>query len=182
MVHVGTALIDPQKIFMRIGLVKGMRVADFGCGRTGHFVFTAAKTVTDMGVVYAIDVIKEVLENIRSRVRIEGFDNVQVVWSDIEIVGKTPIPEGTLDICFFVNVLSQLKNPSAALTEAGRLLKTGGKIVVVDWLKKIGPLGPAEETMLNPEKIRNLGERCGLIWGESDSTGDYHFYSILNKV
>ncbi len=181
MVHVGTALIDPHKIFSHIGLGKGMRVADFGCGRTGHFVFTAAKAVDDAGVVYAIDVMKDVLENIRSRVRNEGFGNVQVVWSDIEIAGKTPVPEGTLDVCFFVNVLSQLKNQSAALTEAGRLLKIGGQIIAVDWCKKIGPLGPEEEAMLSPEKIKVLGEKCGFVWGGSESAGDYHFYSILKK-
>lgn len=182
MTHVGTALIDPQKIFTHIGLSKGMRVADFGCGRTGHFVFTAARVVENVGVVYAVDVMKDVLENIRSRVRTEGFENVQMVWSDIEIAGKTPIPAGTLDVCFFVNVLSQLKNQPAALTEAGRLLKAGGKIVIVDWRKKIGPLGPATELMLSPEKIKSLGEQCAFVWNGSAEAGDYHFYSILNKI
>lgn len=182
MSHLGTALIDPHKIFSEVGLSKGMRVADFGCGRTGHFVFTAAKVVEDVGVVYAIDILKEILENINSRVQNEGFGNVQIVWSDIEAAGKTPVPEGTLDMCFFVNVLSQLKNQSVALREAGRLLKAGGKIVIVDWRKNIGPLGPSTEAMLNPEKIKLLGSECGFVWGGSNSAGDYHFYSVLNKV
>lgn len=182
MTHAGTALIDPHKIFSRVGLVKGMRVADFGCGRTGHFVFVAARTVGETGVVYAIDIMKEILESIKSRVRTEGFDNVQTIWSDIESVGKAPIPDNTLDVCFFVNVMSQLKNRELALREASRLLKIGGKIVVVDWLKKIGPLGPEEDVILNLEKVKLLGESCGLTWVESEPAGDYHFYSILEKI
>ena len=182
MVHVGTALIDPHKIFSRIGLGRGMRVADFGCGRTGHFVFTAARTVEDIGVVYAVDILKEVLENMRSRMRTEGFSNVQIVWSDVEAVGKTPIPAGSLDVCFFVNVLSQLKNQVSALAEAKRLLKNGGQVVVVDWRKKIGPLGPAEGMMLNEEKIKSLGVESGLVFEGADAAGDYHFYSILKKI
>ena len=182
MSHVGTALIDPHKIFARVGLEKGMRVADLGCGRTGHFVFTAAKVVTDLGVVYAVDIIKEVLEGIKSRVAIEGVDNVQIIWSDIEAEGKTPIPEKSLDVCFFVNVLSQLKNRAASLREASRLLKDDGKIVIVDWLKKIGPLGPEESAMLNEQKVKVLAEQCDLEIVDSDAAGDYHFFTILNKI
>jgi ubiquinone/menaquinone biosynthesis C-methylase UbiE len=182
MTHVGIALIDPHKIFSAVGLSKGMRVADFGCGRTGHFVFVAAKVVEDVGVVYAVDIMKEVLENIKSRVRSEGFDNVQIIWSDIESEGKTPIAGGSLDVCFFVNVVSQLKNRTAALKEAMRLLKPGGKVVVVDWSKKIGPLGPEEDKMLNPGKVSMLGSDCGFTVEGTGSAGDYHFYSILKKI
>ena len=41
--HVGKALIDPYPIFEAIGLAPGERVADLGCGRTGHFVFPASR-------------------------------------------------------------------------------------------------------------------------------------------
>jgi ubiquinone/menaquinone biosynthesis C-methylase UbiE len=57
MAHSGTVLIDPYKIFEKISLSVGQRVADLGCGRTGHFVFPAVKTVGDTGIVYAVDVV-----------------------------------------------------------------------------------------------------------------------------
>jgi len=180
--HLGTALIDPREIFSRVGLSRGMRVADFGCGRTGHFVFLAAKIVEDVGIVYAVDILKEVLESIKNRIKGEGFDNIQTVWSDIEKEGKTPIPVNSLDICFFVNVMSQLKDQVSALQEAMRLLKTGGKIVIVDWAKKLGQLGPAETAILNQEKIKILCNSCALTLEETNAAGDYHFYSILRKV
>ena len=153
MSHSGTALIDPYKIFEKISLAEGQRVADLGCGRTGHFVFPAVKIVGDKGVVYAVDIIKNVLDSIKSMARSEGYDSVQTVWSDIELPGKTPIPAGSLDACFYVNVLFQLKNKVGAIKEAVRLLKKGGYLVVVDWAKKLGMLGPAEVNV-NPEDHR----------------------------
>ena len=69
MSHSGTALIDPYKIFEKISLGHGMRVADLGCGRTGHFIFPTARVVGESGVVYAVDIMKDILESIKSRVR-----------------------------------------------------------------------------------------------------------------
>lgn len=178
----GISLIDPHKIFSAIGLAAGMRVADLGCGRTGHFVFLAARAVGETGVVYAVDIMKDVLENIKSRIRSENYANVQPVWSDIEKAGGTPVPEKSLDACFMVNVMFQLKSRAAAIKEAGRLLKDGGFLVIVDWAKKIGPLGPEPEVMLSPEIASRLAAEAGLAEVKNFPAGDYHFCSIFKKV
>lgn len=177
----GSALLDPQKIFSKIGLVAGMRVADFGCGRTGHFVFPAAKAVGERGMVYAVDILKEVLESIQSWMRSEGMDNVQTIWSDIEVYAKTPIPEKSLDMCFFMNVLSGVKNPSNAVKEATRLLKDDGQLVIVDWSKKLGTLGPNETNMLDAEKLTRMVEQVGLRAIDTMPVSDYHFCVICKK-
>jgi len=57
MSHAGTALLDPAIIYKKIDLVEGMKVVEFGCGRTGHFLFTASKVVGDKGIVYALDIL-----------------------------------------------------------------------------------------------------------------------------
>lgn len=182
MSHSGTALIDPYKIFERISLSAGQRVADLGCGRTGHFVFPAVKVVGDKGVVYAVDVVKNILESIKSMARSEGFDNVQTVWSDIEMLGKTPIPEGSLDACFYINVLFQLKNKDSALQEAVRMLKKGGYLVAVDWAKKLGELGPSENLMLKPDDLMRLASSQGLKFIDKILPGDYHYSLIFEKI
>lgn len=178
----GISLIDPHKIFGAIGLALGMRVADLGCGRTGHFVFLAARAVGETGVVYAVDIMKDVLENIKSRVRSEGYENIQPIWSDIEKPGGMPVPEKSLDACFMVNVMFQLKNKIEAVKEAKRILKDGGFLVIVDWAKKIGPLGPAPELMLSPEIVLGFATEAGLAEVKNFPAGDYHFCSIFKKV
>ncbi len=181
MSHAGLALIDPHVIFEKIGLGKGMRVADLGCGRTGHFVFSASRQVQETGVVYAVDILKEVLENIKSRIRSEGYDNVQTIWSNIEMVGKTAIPAETLDGCFFVNVVSLLGDKSAAVAEAARLLKKNGFLAIIEWARPLGTLGPSQAVMLTPEQIQEMAHKQGLLTVESFPSGDYHYCSIFRK-
>lgn len=181
MTHAGVALIDPYKIFEKIALCEGMRVADFGCGRTGHFVFPAAKIVGDKGVVYAVDVMKNVLESIRSMARSEGCDNVQIVWSDIELLGKTPIAEKSLDVGFFVNVIFQLKDRATAIKEAVRLLKKDGHLVIVDWAKNLGLLGPKSGQMARPDELKSIVRGEGLNLIDESLAGDYHYSLIFQK-
>ncbi|MEK7625460.1 MAG: methyltransferase domain-containing protein [Patescibacteria group bacterium] len=182
MSHAGGALIDPGPIFAKIALTPGMHVADLGCGRTGHFVFPASKVVGDNGIVYAVEIIKDILDSIRGRCRSEGYHNVQTVWSDIEMLGKTAIPEGSLNACFLVNVFYLIKNKPGTLTEAARLLQNGGLAVIVDWQKNLGPLGPTPEQKVNPEEIKKLAGAVGFEFVELFPAGDYHFCLILKKV
>lgn len=181
MSHSGTALVDPYKIFARISLSEGQRVADLGCGRTGHFVFPAVKVVGEKGVVYAVDVVKNILESIKSMARTGGHDNVQTVWSDIEVFGKTPIPDNSLDACFCVNVLFQLKNKTNTIKEAARMLKKGGYLVVVDWAKRLASLGPAEGMMLAPEELLKLAAQENLKFVDKILPGEYHYSLIFEK-
>ncbi len=178
---VGTALIDPYKIFDKIALKPGMRVADLGCGRTGHFVFPLSKLVGDTGVVYAVDIIKEVLENVKSQMRSEGCGNVQIIWSDLETVGKTPIPENSLDACFYVNAMFLMRKKLEAIKEAARFLAPAGYLVITDWLKKIGPLGPDQSALVNREQVINFAKECGLALVENYNLSEHHFCLIFKK-
>jgi hypothetical protein len=110
MAHSGTALIDPYKIFEKISLSVGQRVADLGCGRTGILCFRLLKQLVTQALYMQSMWSKIFWQAFRVWARSGGFDNIQTVWSDIEQPGKTPIPAGTLDVCFCVNVLFQLKN------------------------------------------------------------------------
>jgi len=158
-----------------------MRAADFGCGRTGHFVFMASCEVGERGVVYALDILQDVLESIRGRARTEGFENIQSIWTDLEKVGAAPIPEKSLDVGFFVNVFFLLKKKGEALREAARLLKDDGWLVVIDWAKKIGPLGPSPELMVKPDELVASAASAGLRLVEKMPAGDYHFCLLFKK-
>lgn len=181
MAHSGTALVDPYIVFEKIALAPGMRVADLGCGRTGHFVFSASRVVGDKGIVYAVEIVKNILESIKSRCRSEGYNNVQAIWSDIELVGKTPIPAASLQACFLVNVLFLVKDKLATLREAARLVQSGGVIVVVDWQKKLGPLGPSPELLVEAEAVSSVAAQAGLNETQRFFLSDYHYCLILEK-
>jgi len=181
MPHSGIALIDPNKIFEKVKLSPGMRVADLGCGRTGHFVFPASKVVGEKGIVYAIDIIKNILESIESRKKSEGYENIEVVWSDLERYGLTPIPDKSLDVCFVVNVLYLVKDKDSFLKEAKRLTKEGGHLVLTDWDRKIGPLGPSEDMILKKEDVVAMVKNLGFQFVDSFPASSYHYCLIFKK-
>jgi ubiquinone/menaquinone biosynthesis C-methylase UbiE len=177
----GTALIDPSKIFEKIGITAGQRVADFGCGRTGHVVFPLSPMVGERGVVYALDILKDVLESVKSQAHSGGFENVHAVWTDLEAVGAAPIPAESIDAGFFMNVMFMMKKRPDALREAARLIKSEGFLAVVDWSRKLGPLGPLPAQMINQNELAATAQNEGFDLVDNFAVGDYHFCSIFKK-
>lgn len=173
--------LQPDIIFDRVGMDEGMQVADLGCGRSGGLTFAAARRVGSNGLVYAVDVIPDVLEHLHGRIRAGGHDNIQVIWSDIEVVGKTAIPQASLDRCFLQNVLSSIVAEDRALEEAVRLLRPGGSLVVVDWTKPLGPGTAIPNRIITPAHIERHAERLGFVPAERFSLGGYHYGFILTK-
>ena len=120
MYHSGHKLINPYLLFEKARLAPNMHIADFGCGDTGHLIFPAAKIIGEDGVVYALDILKEILASVDNRAKRENFTNVHTVWSDMEKVGAASIPAGSLDIVFFINSLFHCQNKANPLAEAKR--------------------------------------------------------------
>jgi ArsR family transcriptional regulator len=64
--------------------------------------------------------------------RKHGVTNLQYRKGDIE---EIPIPDGHVDIAFFSQALHHAQHPERAVSEAWRILKPGGRIVVLDLLR-----------------------------------------------
>ena len=178
----GTELLDSRMILEdHIGLGYGNRVGALGCGPKAYFAFQAARIVGDKGMVYAVDVLKEVLSSVDSHAKTGGFSNVKTVWSNLEKYGATEIPESSLDLAMLVNVLFESSNISLILKEAVRLVKSGGKILVIDW-KNIGaPFGPKIDKRVNVDQIKEYLEVFGLKLEKQFDAGKYHFGMIYTK-
>lgn len=174
--------LQPEIIFDRVGTKEGMQVADLGCGRSGTLTFAAARRVGEHGAVYAVDVIPEVLEHLSGRIRSSGHDNIHVIWSDIEMVGKTAIPAESLDQCFLQNILSSLEAEDRALEEATRLLRPRGTLIVVDWTKSLSPHAAIPSRLVAPEHIERHAQRLGFVPQERFSLGGYHYGFVLTKT
>lgn len=179
--HSGNQLIDPHIVFEKAHLQPGMRVADFGCGKTGHLVFPAAVIVGDDGLVYAVDIIKELLAEIAKRAALEAFHNVQTVWADVERVGSTAIPERSLDIIFLINILARAPEREKLLEEAARLLKEKARLVIVDWARGGLPFSPKAEQLVSFPTLEAWGLSNGFVVQSEFSPGPYHHGIVLYK-
>jgi ubiquinone/menaquinone biosynthesis C-methylase UbiE len=179
--HSGNNLIEPQLLFKKAHMQTGMHVADLGCGRTGHIIFPAAKILGETGLVYAVDVIKDFLESVKKRASLEAMHNIQTVWSDLERLGKTAIPDKNLDIGFIINVLWHSDKPLDILEEAKRMLKDKARLVVADWSHIGLPFAPPEDKLVDFEKIKSWGKVNGFAIQEEFKMGNYHKGIVLYK-
>ncbi len=172
-------LIDPELLFQKGRMQNGMHVADFGTDRGGHIVFPASLIVGENGIVYAVDILKSILENIRKRADLESIINIHPIWSDLE-KGKTAIPEKSLDIVFIINTLAFSPQPHLILAEAKRLLRTKARIVVVDWKEKMNSaIGPKENRLVDFDEIKHWAKEAGLLVQEEFAAGKYHHGIVL---
>ena len=64
-----------QELLRRIGLKRGQRVLDFGCGK-GNYTIPAAQVVGDLGRVYALDKNHRALDELMKRAAARGLDNI----------------------------------------------------------------------------------------------------------
>jgi len=172
--HAGNQLVDPHLIFDKIPLETSMHIADFGSGRTGHIVFPAAQRVGERGVIYAVDILKEALESIRKRAQMEGFVNIHEVWADIEREHSVSVPTHTIDVVFAVNVMFHVKDYKQTLHEALRLLKEKGRFVVVDWMRKLGPIGPDTDAILDFDTLKKQARELGFVVQNDFTVGPCH--------
>lgn len=178
--HAGSRLIDPHLLHQKAGIFSGAHIAVFGAGRTGHMVFPAALSVGSHGSVYAVDILKEVLLEIDKRARLDGLHQIHTVWSDVERVGKTHIPEHQLSAVFIVNLLSKMSLPKEVLQEAERLLADKSRLVIVDWnMESTLPFAPAKEKRIRMQDIAELAKPIGFAVQEFFSAGDHHDGVVL---
>lgn len=177
----GRELIDPYKVLQDAGIAAGMKVADFGCGTLGHYVFPASKLVGAKGKVYAVDILKSVLSGIEGRMRLEGGANIEPVWGDLERDNGVKIPTGSLDIGLLINNLFLSKQREQMMKECVRMVKPGGTFVVIDWKPTAVNFGPDVGTRVPPEEAKKLAEGAGLQFVKEIDPGDYSYGFIYKK-
>ena len=174
-------LLDAGKILQEVlGIEQGQMVADLGAGG-GMFTIQAARLVGDRGQVYAVDIMKSSLSDIESKARMTGFNNVKTVWSNLEIVGAAKINEASLDHAMLVNILFQSKKHYEIMAEATRLLKPGGKLLIIDWSNTAPGFAPPSEMKVDPAQLNAHAVKLNLSLEQEFKAGTYHFGLIFIK-
>jgi ubiquinone/menaquinone biosynthesis C-methylase UbiE len=174
MAETDTQFIKPELILQQIGLQPGMQVADLGCG-LGYFALPAAKITGLRGKVYAVDVQKSVLEQVKKEAQLQNIVGIETVWSDIETVGAAKILPRSLDMVFVINTLFQASHKEAVFSEARRLLKPSGFLLVVDWLPGDTAMGPPVASRLDLGKIKAMANAAGFVFQKDIAAGSHHF-------
>jgi ubiquinone/menaquinone biosynthesis C-methylase UbiE len=97
-------------------------VLEFGCG-TGYFTATIAENSTSL---LATDLSESLLEAAKTRLR----DHPNVAFQNENCMESSFEPE-SFDSVFMANLIHVVENPGNALRESHRILRGGGRIVIV---------------------------------------------------
>jgi len=174
--------INREQIIAKAQIVEGMKVADLGCGNLGYFIIPIAKLLGQDGKAYAVDILNSALDAVHNQAKLEGVTNLEPVRTNLEKVGATNIPADSLDLAMLINVLFQNKNYKDIMAEAVRLIKTGGRLLVVDWKKTGAPFGPSVEQRIEPMTVKTIAQELNLNLIEETEFGDYFWGLIFEKI
>lgn len=172
--------MDPRVVITHFHLRPGDAVADFGAG-TGHYLKALSEAVSSQGSVYACDIQKVLVEQLTARIHKERLSNVHPVWCDLEAIGGTKLKDGLLDVGILMNTLFLIENKQAALTEFARVIRKGGKFIVVDWESSFGGIGPHPSQVVKKDAAKALIEANGFAFERDFPAGDHHYGLAFRK-
>ena len=100
-------------------------IGDLGCG-TGQVCAALAPFAAR---IVAVDQSAAMLQ--AARRRLQAFDNIDLRRGELETL---PIDDARLDVATLMLVLHHVAEPDRALAEVSRVLKPGGRVLIVDML------------------------------------------------
>jgi ubiquinone/menaquinone biosynthesis C-methylase UbiE len=172
--------VVPQEVVKNLAPQQGDRIVDMGAG-SGAYTFACAQYVGETGRIYAIDVQKDLLTKIINESQRQNIQNIDTLWADIESPNSTRFNDATIDIVILSNTLFQLPDKSAPLIEAARIIKPGGRVVVIDWSESFGHMGPHPEDVLTADAAKKLIETSGLVATQRFTPGAHHYGFVCHK-
>lgn len=169
--------LNPSQILKQLNLTEDMTAADFGSG-SGGWAIPLARKLED-GFVYAIDILEEPISVLKGKTALEKIPNIRTITSDVEKKNGSTLSDSSADLVLLTNLLFQIKDKKAVLVEANRILKKGGKILVVDW-KKEATLGP-EKGRISETEAKKIAEEQGFKLEKEFEAGIYHYGLLFKK-
>jgi arsenite methyltransferase len=109
-------------------LHEGETVLDLGSG-AGADVLISARRVGASGQAIGLDMTDEMLELARANAAREGVGNVEFLKGYIEDI---PLPDASVDVVISNCVINLAGDKRAAIAEAARVLRPGGRFAVSD--------------------------------------------------
>lgn len=169
--------LKPEEVLKQLELKEDMVAADFGSG-SGGWAIPLAKILKE-GKVYAIDILEEPLSALKGKANLLKIFNIEEIRSDLESRAGSQLKEESVDLVLMTNLLFEVEDKKKVLEEGKRVLKKGGKILIVDW-KPEASLGP-KEGRISEKEVKNLAREIDLKLEKEIEAGSYHYGLLFGK-
>jgi len=172
--------MDPLQTLAACNILTTNTVVDFGAG--SGFVARAAAALVPQGQVFAIEINKEIVTRLTRDAADHKLSNLHALWGDVEATEGSKLAHDSVDIVICFNVLFLLEDKGAAVKEAFRILKPGGKFIVADWTESFGGLGPRPHHIFNKAMAESLVMNAGFKkLSDTVPAGDHHYAILFGK-
>ena len=165
MSHLGASwLIRPERdeeenasdSFVQLNLTPGMTVCDLGCGN-GYWTIPMARKVGAEGRVLAVDIQREMLQQLRERSARFKLNNIEPIHGDVD---DPNLPAGEVDLLLMVDVYHEFSHPESMLWGIRRSLKPTGVVALLEYREEdpavpIKPLHKMSKTQIIKEYEQN---------------------------
>jgi ubiquinone/menaquinone biosynthesis C-methylase UbiE len=118
----------PDKIMDAIGVKPGMVIGEPGAG-SGYMTFYLSERVGEKGKIYANDISRSALDEIVSRAKKEGVENIEIVMGETE---DPAFPVDDLDMVIMVYVLHMLEYPLEFMNNVKKYMRPDTPLVIIE--------------------------------------------------
>lgn len=169
-------MLPPEETLYKAGLIENDIFVDIGCG-IGYFSIPASKIVSSNGKVYALDTAFEMLEELKKRIIENKIENIMpILTKDYDFQIDSDL--GTFAL--MSNVLHEVDDKIFFLKETNRILKTEGKLCIIEWQKKETEKGPPVKDRLSDLEVKKLLDQTNFKLLDTYSIAD-NFNAYISK-
>ena len=172
--------LDPEEIVGQLEITPGSQIADFGCG-AGFFSVVLAQKTGPEGKVFSLDVVPQALEATMGRAESLGLRNIVIKRVNLEKESGSTLEAGSLDWVILKDILFQNKNKKIILQEVFRVLKAGGRVLIVEWNDDFQGIGPALDLRIKKLQLKEMAEMENLNFEKEIGAGKFHYAGVFKK-
>jgi arsenite methyltransferase len=162
----------PDEVVTQLHLRPGDVVADIGAG-TGYFTRRFAAAVGLSGQALGLDIeasmVAYMIEDAKKR-GLTHYTARQVQPDDPQLAPQS------VDVVFICDTYHHMQDHVAYVRRLAQSLKPGGRVVIVDFQKRLLPLGPPMEWKLAPEAVIEEFRQAGFQLARSEEFLPYQYF------
>lgn len=169
------AELNPPGTLARIGIGSTDVICDIGAG-SGIFTIPAAGMTENK--IYALEADEEMLKIIRRKAELEKLSNIEPILVEGD---RIRIMDETADLVLMATVLHEIENKKDFLKEVNRILKSDGRIAIIEFFKHETPFGPPVPHRIAREDVDLMMESSGFSASDEFELGDNFYCLVLRK-